>query len=113
MKILFNWIVFLLILGGIVALIWHRHWIGQQLPSLPERGTMTGMQVVVFALALAFTWVEVLKWGVIKPFNCIKCLTGWFSLILAYTFPVEWWPLYLPLGLFVGAVFTAIKLRWL
>lgn len=110
MKILMNWLLFLLIVGGIVALIWHRHWIGQH---LPERGTMTGLQVVVFALAIAFTWVEVLKWGSTKPFNCLKCLTGWVALILAFTFHVEFWWAYLFVGLFVGAVFGAIKMRWL
>lgn len=113
MKILMNWILFLLLVGGIVALSWHRHWIGQYLPSLPERGTMTGLQVIVFALAFSFMWVEVLKWGSIKPFNCLKCMTGWMALILAFTFHVEFWYMYLPVGLFCGAVFSAIKFRWL
>ena len=110
MKIIINWLFFLLIAGGIVALIWHRHWIGQH---LPERGMMTGLQVIVFSLAFAFTWVEVMKWGSVKPFNCIKCLTGWVALILAFTFHVEFWYMYLPMGLFVGAMFEGIKMRWL
>lgn len=113
MKILINWLVFLLIVGGIVALVWHRHWIGQHLPSLPKRGTMTGLQVIVFALSFSFMWVEVLRWGVTKPFNCLKCMTGWSALILAFTFHAEFWYLYLPVGVFIGALFTAIKLRWL
>lgn len=113
MKILFNWLVFLVIVGGIVALIWHRHWIGQQLPSFPKRGSMTGLQVIVFALSFAFMWVEILKWGVTKPFNCLKCMTAWTAVILAYTFHVEFWFMYLPVGLFAGAMFTAIKMRWL
>lgn len=110
MKIFINWFLFLSLIAGIVALIWHRHWIGQH---LPERGTMTGLHVIIFALAFAFAWVEVLKWGAVKPFNCLKCLTGWVALILAFTFHVEFWYMYLPVGLFVGAVFEAIKMRWL
>lgn len=110
MKIFFNWLVFLLIVGGIVAIIWHHHWIGQH---IPERGTMTGLQVVAFAMAFAFTWVEVLKWGSVKPFNCLKCMTGWLALILAFTFHVEFWYMYLPVGLFAGAMFGGIKMRWL
>ena len=86
------------------------HWIGQH---IPERGTMTGLQVIFFALALAFMWVEVLKWGIVKPFNCIKCLTGWFALILAFAFHTEFWYMYLPAGLFVGALFEGIHMRWL
>lgn len=113
MKIFFNWLLFLSIIAGITALVMYRHWIGQHIPSLPKRGTMTGLQVVVFALAIAFTWVEVLKWGVTKPFNCIKCMTGWTALVLALTFHVQFWYMYLFLGLFVGAVFEGIKMRWL
>lgn len=110
MKIIMNWLVFLLIVGGIVALIWHRHWIGQH---IPERGTMTGLQVIIFALSLSFVWVEVLRWGSVKPFNCVKCLTGWFALILAFMFHVEFWYFYLPAGLFAGAMFEGIKMRYL
>lgn len=110
MKIVKNWTVFLLIIGVIAALIWYRHWIGQH---IPERGTMTGPQVVIFALAFAFTWVEVLKWGSVKPFNCLKCMCGWMALILAFTFHVPFWPFYLPLGVFIGSIFSALKLRWL
>ena len=110
MKAIINWLLFLLLIGGIVALIWHRHWVGQY---IPERGTMTGLQVVIFAPAIAFTWVEVLKWGSVKPFNCLKCMTGWVAVILAFTFHVEFWYMYLFVGLFVGAMFEAIRMRWL
>ncbi len=113
MKVFLNWFWFLLIIGGIVAIIWYRHWIGNHLPDLPEFGRMTGWQVVIFALAFAFMWVELLKWGSVKPFNCIKCLTGWVALVLAFTFHVQFWYMYLPVGLFVGAMFEAIKLRYL
>jgi hypothetical protein len=113
MKILFNWFLFLLILGGIIAAVSYRHWIGQYLPSIPERGTMTGMQVIIFALSFAFMWVEVMKWGHVKPFNCLKCMTGWVALILAFTFHVQFWYMCLPVGLFAGAMFGGIKMRYL
>lgn len=114
MKIIINWFVFLCIVGAIVALFviqWERPLISDY---MPERGTMTGLQVVVFSLAIAFTWVEVLKWWKnIRPFNCLKCMTAWVSLILAFTFHVQFWWAYLFVGVFVGAVFSALKMRYL
>lgn len=114
MKIIINWLLFLSFAGAVVALFviqWKRPLITDY---IPERGTMTGLQAIIFALSFAFMWVEVLKWWKqIKPFNCIKCLTGWAALILAFTFHVEFWPLYLPLGLFIGSMFEGIKMRWL
>lgn len=114
MKVLINWLLFLSFVGAVVVLIWHRQYIGNYLPSLPERGTMTGSQVIAFSLSFAFMWVEVLKWWKhIRPFNCLKCMTGWTAVILAFTFHVEFWYMYLPLGLFVGAMFEGIKMRYL
>ena len=113
MKVFINWFLFLSFIGAIVVMIWHRQYIADHLPSLPERGTMTGLQVVVFSLAIAFTWVEVLRLGRHKPFNCLKCMTAWFSLILAFAFHVQFWWAYLFVGVFVGAMFGAIKMRWL
>lgn len=82
-------------------------------PLIPHFNyTMTGIQVIIFALSIAFTWVEVLKiFPHIKPFNCMKCMTGWTALILALLFhtPVAW--LYLFVGLFAGAMFSAFKMR--
>lgn len=95
---------------GIIAAIWFRHWLFKFIPAFP---TLTGCQVIFFALASAFTWVEVLKWGSVRPFNCVKCLTGWFALILAFIFHVECWYMYLPVGLFVGAMFEGIRMRCL
>lgn len=114
MKIIINWFLFLSFVGAIVALFivqWERPLLSDHLVTLP---TMTGLQVITFALSFAFMWVEVLKWWKrIKPFNCLKCMTGWTALILAFTFHVEFWYMYLPVGLFVGAVFGAIKMRYL
>ena len=108
MRTFFNWWFFIMIIAFCYCAYKYSHLI-----PLPERGTMTGLQVVVFALAIAFTWVEVLKWGSVKPFNCLKCMTGWAALILAFTFHVEFWYMYLPVGLFVGAMFEGIKMRYL
>lgn len=110
MKILLNWLLFLLIIAGIWATVRYWHVVNAHLPTLSR---MSGLQVVLFGLACAFTWVEVLKWGVTKPFNCIKCLTGWFAFVLAILFHVEYWYMYLPLGLLVGAVFEGARMRWL
>jgi hypothetical protein len=74
---------------------------------------MTGIQAIVFGFSCAFTWVEVLRLGSRKPFNCLKCMCGWFTLIIAGVCHVEYWPFYLPVGVTVGAVFSAIKMRWL
>lgn len=108
MKIFLNWLFFLFIIAAIYLSIRFCHLI-----PWPKFPTMTGLQVIFFALSLAFTWVEILKWGVTKPFNCFKCMTGWFALILAFMFHVEFWPFALPAGLFVGSVFEGIKMRWL
>lgn len=114
LKIVVNWLLFLSFVGAVIVLIWYRGELGNYLPSLPERGTMTGPQAIVFALAFAFMWVEVLRWWKqIKPFNCLKCMTGWTALILAFTFHVEFWYMYLPLGLTVGAIFSAVQMRYL
>jgi hypothetical protein len=72
---------------------------------------LSGPAVLFFSLACAFTWVEIMKWGVTKPFTCIKCMTGWIALLLALIFHVDHPYFYLPAGLFIGAVFEAIKMR--
>lgn len=71
-------------------------------------GTLTGPEVILFALAISFTLVEV-----VKLFPCMKCVTGWSALILALLFhtPFAW--MYVFVGLFAGALFSAIKMRWL
>lgn len=80
---------------------------------LPARGTMPGYAVLFFALALAFMWVEVMHWGYKKPFSCVKCMSGWFALILALTFHTHFWYLYPFAGVFVGAMWSAVKMKWL
>jgi hypothetical protein len=74
---------------------------------------MNGILVIIIALSLAFTWVEVLHWGHKKPFSCLKCMTGWISLILAYSYHIDYWYYYVFIGLFAGAIFSAIKYKYL
>jgi len=105
-KTILQWL-FLISLILVLTFGCHGKAIDLRLPAMP------GYLVLISALSMAFTWVEVLKWGVIKPFNCVKCLTGWFALILALLFHVEFWYLYLFIGLFVGAMWSAISMRWL
>ena len=76
--------------------------------------TLNGFQVVFFSLSFAFVWVEVLKiFPNIKPFNCIKCLVGWCSPLMALVFHTPLPFFYLFVGLFIGAIFDAVKQRWL
>lgn len=81
--------------------------------QLPATKPMPGELVVLFGLSAAYVWVDVLKWGVVKPFNCLTCLSGWFCLILAFVFHTHYWYLYLPLGAFAGGLYSSVKMRWL
>jgi hypothetical protein len=66
---------------------------------------MPGGLVVLTALALAFTWVKVLRWlPAHKPFKCLKCMTGWSALGLAFALGTPFWWAYLFIGLFTGAL---------
>lgn len=79
-----------------------------------RRPPMHPALILFFALACAFAWVEVFKvWKHTKPFNCVKCMSGWFALALAWYSHVPYFGLYLMAGLFVGAMYEAIKMRWL
>lgn len=75
-------------------------------------------EIILYALCLAFFVVEVLpriKLTNRKPFNCMMCMTGWCSIGLAVWQDFHW-PYVLLLGLagvFTGAMFGAIKMRWL
>lgn len=73
---------------------------------------MPGSLVILFSLSIAFMIVEVLHWPK-KPFNCVKCLTAWISFFMAFSFHTPYWYFYLAAGFFVGAMFGAIKMRFL
>lgn len=81
--------------------------------QLPVTKPMPGYLVILFGLSAAYVWVDVLRWGVSRPFNCLTCLSGWFCLILAFAFHTHYWYLYLPLGAFVGGLYSKIVMRWL
>lgn len=102
-----QWLIILAIIAGIVLFFRHDitlHWF--------EGHIMNGLQVIFFSLSLAFFWVYILQWiKFTKPFNCLKCLTGWIALLLAWLFNVEYWPLYLFAGLFAGAIVDRIIMR--
>lgn len=76
---------------------------------------MINFNILLLALAWAFCQIEVIHFGSIKPFNCLKCMTGWYALALAcFVYGYGWRGIiYLPLGVFVGAIFSGIKMRWL
>lgn len=102
MKIILNWLLFAVV---IAAIYFGWKYIHITLPVMPW------YLVLLFSLSLAFTWVEVLKWGSVKPFNCLKCLTGWFAIALAFLFHTEFWYFYLFSGLFLGSIFSLVKGR--
>ena len=74
---------------------------------------MIQAHILLYALSLAFCQVEVIRFGSVKPFNCIKCMTGWFALVLGCIEQGWHGVWYLPLGVFVGAIFEALKMRCL
>ena len=77
---------------------------------------MTPIEIILSGLSLAFCIVEVLrlKWLQFKPFNCMMCMTGWcsftISLLAGHTYTSI---LFLACGVFVGAMFEALKMKCL
>lgn len=75
--------------------------------------------ILFFSLSLSFCWVNYgypllkdLLWR--KPFGCVQCMAGWFSLAVSLVFGMGWLSvLMLFAGVFVGAMFEGIKMRWL
>jgi len=98
-----------IILAAIVVLCFRGCDYHLQFPKL----TMSWYMVVPIALSLAYVWVDVFKIGVVKPFNCISCMAGWFSLIIAFAFHVPLWFFYASIGTFTGAIYSSIRMRWL
>ena len=74
---------------------------------------MQDIEIVFTALAIAFCWVEFINPIKRKPFNCIKCMTGWIAVGIAFWFYSYKGIVFLPIGVFVGAIFEGIKMRWL
>jgi hypothetical protein len=106
LKAMFQWII-LICIGIVLYLGWiHRG-------DIHPAHSLNNFEIIGLSLCLAFMWVEVLKWGVTKPFNCVKCMTAWISLLIGCS-QIGWFGIiFLPVGLFVGAMWEAIKDRWL
>lgn len=98
-----QWLLVLGVAAGIYFL-WKGHL------TLPDIN-LSSVEIIIISLSLAFTWVEVLKIGVTKPFNCVSCLTGWIALIVGVIDRGWSGIIFLFIGLFVGALFEAIKMR--
>jgi hypothetical protein len=75
---------------------------------------MSNIELIITALSIAFCWINIIQWPKFKPFNCMMCLTGWLALVLAIlTGHGIWSILFYPVGCFAGAMFEAVKYRWL
>ena len=93
---------------------------------------MTPTYIIALALSLSFCYTEYANKGLLrmldgykenpnspywffnaKPFTCFTCMTGWFGLIVGCI--VYGWVgvVFLPVGVFAGAVFSVIRMRWL
>jgi hypothetical protein len=71
------------------------------------------LSILFLAISCAFLWVEVFHLGSRKPFNCVKCMCGWFALAFACCDYGWGGILYAPMGVFVGAMYSGIKMRYL
>ncbi len=82
---------------------------------------MTKSEIIIAALAIAFAFVNLIypylarkKFFQRKPFNCIMCLTGWSSLGLALINGYGYGSvLFMFVGLFAGAMFEGLTMRYL
>jgi hypothetical protein len=113
LSILFQWLV---VIAVIVALYWAAKLATQcnWTYLTAQLGTMPGYLVVLTALAFSFTWVKVWRFFPMhKPFKCLKCMTGWTALALAFTFNTPFWFVYVFIGLFTGAVVDNLLTKYL
>lgn len=105
-----SWVIFL---GVIAGIIYAANVLEFSFPRFKAFPKMGGLWALFFGFSLAFMWVEVWRLGKKKPFSCLKCMSAWLTLFIAYLFHVDFWYLYLPAGLFIGAMFSAVKMRYL
>lgn len=74
---------------------------------------MTYTQIIILSLSFSFCITQVWRPINIKPFNCMMCFTGWAAAGLGlYQFGISGLALFF-VGCFAGALFDAIKMRWL
>jgi len=87
---------------------------------------MNCYEVLFASLSIAFCWVHYINvWlanillynpvnpFINKPFTCIKCMCGWFALLIGCYIHGAQGLLMLPAGVFTGAMFEAFTMRWL
>lgn len=75
---------------------------------------LNGFTAVLFSLAIAVFWVNKLQWfRNTKPFNCVGCLCGWLSLLLAWLFAVPNFGFYLFTGWLIGMIFDNLMNKYL
>lgn len=74
-------------------------------------------EVIGVGFTVAFTIVQArprIKLFMTKPFNCLMCMSAWSTFGAALGAGYGWSSLlFIPVGYFVGALFDAIKMRWL
>lgn len=107
MKVLSTIIQWIILIAIIIAL-----WYLFRYKPIHITGDMTGFQCVLFSVSFSFLFTELFKLT-FKPLNCLKCMTGWVALILAFIFNVPFWPFYLFVGAFTGAIIELVIMRWL
>ncbi len=75
---------------------------------------LTHSQVLLLAFCLAFVWVNIFKLHVDKkPFSCITCMSGWFSLAIGVSC-IGWYAvLYMPVAMTIAALYSEVRDRWL
>lgn len=99
----------LIIFGVIAGLYFLGRFLSIHLPELH----LTAFQIVLLSFSFAFTWVYIFKWGSVKPFTCVTCMSGWFALIIGY-WCFHWWGIALmPSAMTFAALYSEIRMRWL
>jgi len=99
----------LFIFGLIVGVYFLGKLASIKLPTL----NLAPYQVIILSFSFAFTWVYIFRWGSVKPFNCVTCMSGWFSLISGY-WCYGWWGIALmPVAMTFAALYSEIRMRWL
>lgn len=74
--------------------------------------------VILYGFAFAFVVVHMLPRKIrlqdMKPFNCVPCLSGWTVFKIALIVGYGWESIGLMfLGVFAGALFEVIRMRYL
>lgn len=99
--------VFMAVVATLIYLSVHLKWIA----PIPHY-SLTVTQVIVFGFVFAFMFTKGRYWAT-KPFSCMGCMGGWFTLALGiYAFGAIGW-IFLPIGYTVNAIADRIIMRFL